>query len=224
MPKSKYSTTIVPPKGFGKSVSREKQEQEFKNLQSLALIGLSTLFDTERVDIASFSLFHEFPEETQSLFASFASDDLIQASRLILNSDWSVLMLHSFLSEMEDYANVLCDEFHKIVNETPSFRMKVLTRLGIGALNDALLEKHSESVEATVALQELLEGIGGEMIDTGAMYDADGNQEGPRDLVMDFPDWPEVHFRVFHNPRRVETKDILSYAIRQQIKTWEGAK
>ena len=86
-----------------------------------------------------------------------------------------------------------------------------------------LQEQHRESFQAAETLQKALEATGLELLDTGAYYDKEGNQEGPRDLVMEVPGTDtEYAFRVHHDPRKAETDDTLPAAVAEAVAKWEA--
>ena len=88
-----------------------------------------------------------------------------------------------------------------------------------------LLQRHRASFDAAETLQRALEGVGLELLDTGALYNADGEQEGPRDLVMGVPDTEtEYAFRVYHDPRKAETDGDLPTDVAEAVAKWEGGQ
>lgn len=83
-----------------------------------------------------------------------------------------------------------------------------------------LQQRHRVSFEAAESLQLALEKqVGAELLDTGALYSPDGEQEGPRDLVVEVKG-NEYTFRVFHDPRKAETDDTLPAEVAAVVAQW----
>jgi hypothetical protein len=83
-----------------------------------------------------------------------------------------------------------------------------------------LQQRHRVSFEAAESLQNALEKeLGAELLDTGALYTKDGEQEGPRDLVVGLKG-AEFTFRVFHDPRKAETDDNLPSEVAAVVSRW----
>ena len=102
------------------------------------------------------------------------------------------------------------------------FSKEAQERQELKRLYAELQQRHRVSFEAVEELQQALEkDLGAELLDTGALYTKDGEQEGPRDLVVGLQG-KEFSFRVFHNPRKAETDDTLPAEVSAVVSRWEA--
>lgn len=197
----KYKATILNSKGFGK-VSPELEARRKEHL-AFVILGYGRWIPYESFDFESMSLARKWPVEGREVFECLGTDP-INAKILMVSGPWQASDLGSMLPQLDLIAWDLDEGRQEFPRQANAEMLECLSEAGLEAFHDALLERHADSVSATNALTDLLESLGAELVDSGAMYDADGNQEGPRDAVFDLQDDTELACKVYHSPRRVE--------------------
>ena len=198
----------------------EEQEGRLKEQSIFYVLGYGKWVSWSNLNPVFFQIVKKFPKEASEVFSFLASNKTIEATLALRVGPWKSQDLGSLLPELDTLANINPDR--KSLGPVTSKVLRMLQKHGIESYHEALLEKHKESSEATEALQEALEGIGLEMWDTGAMYSREGEQEGPRDLVMGVPGTDtEYSFRIHHSPRKAEFEDSLPPEVKKVVKVWE---
>lgn len=217
----KYRKATIQPKGFGKVDT--KLAEKVRGESVLLVLGYARWIDFADVEPDTMAFVQKFWDEGNQLLDTLAEGDIWTARNLLEEGPWSYEDLGVLVRDLDEWAMVLSDE-RQVIGSMPLEEVRKTLHHGLEVYHDALLKHHSASAEATDALQEALEAHGLELWDTGAMYDREGNQEGPRDLVMGVPNTEtEYAFRVYHSPRKAEYNGALPDAIQETVKQWESA-
>ena len=221
--KKKYTKRIANPsvKGFGKI--NEKQEKELRGRAIFLILGYRKYFGWRDIEPDVLTFVQQFWDEGNELFNALYANDVWTARNLLEQGPWTYKQLGVLIKELDEWALGLSAE-RREMGAMPLEEIEHLTYAGLHYYHEALLARHSESVEATDSLQKLLEKeLNAEMVDTGATYDRDGNQEGGRDLVLELKNGEEVALHVHHNPRKAEYEGVIPDRMKALIAQWEAA-
>lgn len=215
--------TITGSNGFGMT---KKDEDRLREQGIFYVTGYEFWIQWEDLDYRSLALTAKYPLEATEVFTLLAERKIVEATAALRKGPWTAHDLGVLLRELDKQAWLLSED-RRNQNPIGSIDQRILRTLSnysLGAYHDALMAKHKESADATEELQVALEKMGLELLDTGAMYSADGEQEGPRDLVMGVPDTEtEYVFRIYHAPRKAETDDELPSEVAEAVAKWEMA-
>jgi hypothetical protein len=215
--------TITGSKGFGMT---KKDEDRLREQGIFYVTGYEFWIKWETLEYRTLTFVAKYPVEATRVFTLLAERKVVEATAALRKGPWTAHDLGTLLKELDEQA---WEQSEDRRNQAPAGQvderiLRTLSNYALGAYHDALMVKHKESAEATEALQGALEEMGLELLDTGAMYSAEGEQEGPRDLVMGVPgSETEYAFRVYHDPRKAETDDDLPTDVKQAVATWEVA-
>lgn len=215
--------TIAGPKGFGMT---KIDEDRLREKGIFCVTGYEFWINWADLDPDTLTLTQRYSDEATKVFSLLRERNIIEATAALRNGPWSASDIGNLLKELDQRAWELSEDRRnqQPVGQVDERILRTLTNYALGAYHDALLLKHKESADATEALQKALESQGLELLDTGAMYSAEGEQEGPRDLVMGVPGTDtEYVFRVYHSPRKAETDDNLPIEVREAVATWAVA-
>lgn len=221
--KKNYTKKIVTPpvKGFGKM--SEKHEKELRGQAIFLALGYQKYFDWTDVEPDTLSFVQKFWVEGNAVFDALNNNDYWTARHLLEEGPWTYKDLGVLIRELDEWALGLSEERREI-GAMPMEEIEYLTYAGLHYYHEALVERHPESIKATESLQKLLEQeLGAEMVDTGATYDREGNQQGGRDLVMELKNGEEVALHIHHNPRRAEYEGAIPERMKALIAQWEAA-
>lgn len=197
------------------------QEDKLRESTFFYVLGYELWLNWEEMEPDAFELVRTYNDEGKELFGLLAARDFLGAVVCLREGPWSAKDLGQLLPELDSWAMALSEK-RRALGEMSEDTLQMIRVYGMEQYHLALLEKHKESAEATEALQAKLEAIGLELLDTGAMYSASGEQEGPRDLVMGVPGTEtEYAFRVWHAPRKAETDDNLPKDVEAAVRQWE---
>ena len=197
------------------------QEERLREETIFYVLGYELWLNWEDLEPDTLQFVQKHWEAGNKLFALLAERDLVAAVTAMREGPWSARDLGQLLPVLDDWALALSEE-RRAFGEMNEDTLHMVRRYGMEEYHLALLAKHKQSAEATEALQASLEAIGLELLDTGAMYSATGEQEGPRDLVMGVPGTEtEYAFRVWHSPRKAETQDPLPTDVARAVQQWE---
>jgi len=206
-------------KGFG--AQSEPPEDQLKQQAFLYLLGYSTLVDFTEVAPDCFEFVQKHWKEGNELFSALATGELVEAQTVVHTGPWTAKQLAQLLPELDRFALVTSPERQEWGEEVGVQTLRRLKQKGLETFYDALAERHRESFTAAETLGALLEQeLGAETVDSGALYDRYGNQEGPRDLVVELAG-KEYAFRVFHTPNKAETDDSLPTEVATVVSRWE---
>jgi len=217
-----YKKSIVSMNGFGKDSAKIREEYREQGL--FYVIGYGQWLDWSAIEPDTLQLVQKFWDDGNALFDLLASGKVVDAVACLRNGPWSGEDIARLLPELDEWALALSPE-RRLLGAFGIETLRMLSKRGMEDYYVALLDKHRESAEAAETLQAALEAVGLEFLDTGAMYDANGDMEGPRDLVMGVPNADtEFAFRVFHSPRRAEYDGSLPEEVASAVQQWEVAK
>ena len=220
--KKKYKATVqTVGNGFGRV--DEKLAKRIKEDGALMVLGYTQWIDYADIEPDTLSFVQKYWDDGNRLMDALASKDYVQAMALLREGEWTHEDISTLLPELDQWAMGLSAERREI-GAMALEGIRALVRHGMETYHEALLAKHAESVEATESLQQLLEaGMEATMVDTGAYYDAAGNQEGGRDLVLELANGMEVALTVHHNPRHVDYEGAIPERMKALIGEWEVA-
>ena len=198
----------------------EEQEGRLKEQTIFYILGYGKWVSWGDLDPSPLQIVKKFPKESSEVFSLLSSNKIIEATLALRIGPWKYQDLGSLLPELDVLANL--DPDRESLGPVTTKILRILQKHGLESYHESLLEKHKESSEATEALKTALEKVGLEMWDTGAMYSREGEQEGPRDLVMGVPGTDtEYSFRVYHSPRKAEFEGSLPLEVKRAVEIWE---
>jgi hypothetical protein len=207
-------------KGFGERAQR--QEQELREQGIFYALGYGQWLDWSSVEPDCLNFVQSFWDEALELFELLSKGDVLGSVNALRKGPWTSDDLGLLLRDLDNWAFISSEERAALGPMTQQ-TLRKLQGFGIECYHEALCEKHKESVSATEALQEVLEQEGLEFLDTGAYYDKEGNQDGPRDLVVGVPGTgTEYSFQVYHSPRKAEYKGVLPDNVKEAVHRWQG--
>lgn len=207
-------------RGQGFGVTKE-QEDKHREVAFFYVIGYGKWVKWEEMDPGELPFVNDYGNEAAKVFELLANNAVVQAVTALREGPWNLQDLYKLMTQLDQWAELTSEDRFNL-GEMNEDILRTLHNHGLETFHLALLEKHKESAEATEALQATLEAIGLELLDTGAMYSANGEQEGPRDLVMGVPGTEtEYVFKVWHAPRKAETDDTLPKNIAAAVRQWE---
>jgi hypothetical protein len=210
---------IASVKGFGEQ-SRKKEEM-LREQGIFYVIGYGKWLEWSSVEPDCFTFTQSFWDEANKLFDYLAKNQIIEAVSTLRKGPWSSDDIGLLLRELDRWA-MLSNPERAIQGSVTTRTLRELHYFGLESYHDALCRKHSESVSVTEKLQEFLEDVGLEFIDTGAYYDKEGNQDGPRDLVVGVPGTStEYSFRVYHYPKKAEYEGTLPEEVKKAVQLWQ---
>ena len=207
-------------RGQGFGITKEQEDKQ-REVAFFYVLGYGKWVKWEDLTSRELLFVKEYGNEAAKLFELLANNAVVEAVAALREGPWSLQDLYQLMTRLDKWAE-LTSEDRLGLGEMSEEILRTLHNHGLETFHLALLEKHKESAEATEALQATLEAIGLELLDTGAMYSANGEQEGPRDLVMGVPGAEtEYAFRVWHAPRKAETEDTLPKDVAAAVQRWE---
>ena len=159
-------------------------------------------------------------EPANELFTLLANGQYVEALKALRQGPWSPHVLPELLIDLDLWALALSPERQELGAMSAQI-LDLLRRHGMETYHGALRQRHLASFEAAESLQDLLETeMGAEMVDTGALYDREGNMEGARDLVMQLRNGAEIALRVYHDPRQVKYEGAIPERMQKLIESW----
>jgi hypothetical protein len=213
------TTKTTSDKGF--APSNKPPEDQLKQEAFLYLLGYAELLNFADLKPDCFQFVQKHRDDGLALFAALAEGKLVEAQTLAHTGPWTAEEFGYLLPELDRVALATSTERQEWGDQVGVQTLRRLHQKGLEAFYEALTERHRESFTAAETLGTLLEQeLGAETVDTGALYNRDGTQEGPRDLVVALGD-KEYAFRVFHAPYRAETDDALPAAVAAVVSRWE---
>jgi hypothetical protein len=219
--KKKYQKAAISPKGFSKE--SEKLAQEIRGESIMLVLGYSKWLEWSDIEPDTLVFVQKFWTEGNELMDTLAAGGIWEARNLLEKGPWGYQDLGMLIRDLDQWAMALSEERREI-GDMPLEEVSKTVYYGLETYHEALLAKHAESAQAAETLQQALEGLGLELWDSGAMYDRDGNQDGPRDLVMGMPETEiEYAFRIYHSPRRAEYEGTLPEDLAAAVRQWQAA-
>jgi hypothetical protein len=217
--KKNYKATTTNGKGF--APSNTPPEDQLKQEAFFYLLGYAELLNFADLEPDCFAFVQKHWDQGNALFNSLAEGDLVGAQTLIHEGLWTAVELEYLLPELDRVALASSTQRQEWGEQMGAQTLRRIQQKGLVAFHSALAEKHRESFSAAETLGTLLEQeLGAETVDSGALYNRNGTQEGPRNLVVAMGG-KEYAFRVFHAPCRAETDDDLPAAVAAVVSRWE---
>jgi len=199
----------------------KEQEDRLREQTLFYVLGYGKWINWQELEPDTLPFVQKYWEEGNEVIALLAAGAVTEAVTALREGPWSAQDLGQLLPELDRWALLVSSDRYAKGPMDEETLAEVRSH-GLETYHDALLLKHAASVEATEALQAVLEVLGLELLDTGAMYSATGEQEGARDLVMGVPGTEtEYAFRVWHSPRKAETEDTLPNDVEAAVRQWE---
>ena len=209
--------------GFSKKSDeqREKDEIRLREQGIFYVTGYGMWINWEDLEPDTLTFTQKYWDEANGVFTLLSAGKLIEGTTALRKGPWTALDIGALLQELDEWALNLSSGRQKM-GELDGNVLRTLSTYAVEAYHDALMTKHAASFEATEELQRLIETeMGAEMVDTGAYYDKEGNQEGARDLVFELKNGSEVALQVYHNPRKVAHEGAIPERMQNLIAQWE---
>lgn len=235
-------------KGFGAQAQEalKRQNTELHQLHILVNIGIAQVFNEEMQMVEPDCL--QFVQNANKrdfdgncrFFDMLCQGEALEAN-MYAGENYSTDELHFLYEELESYLMTIA-EVSGFDFDTPAEMWSARTgrtyenprggimsahNAGLEAMNADLRRKNNDLFDAEEALSQAIEKqTPWQLVDCGMMLSPDSGfvaVGGFRDAVFALnDDVPEVALRVYSNPRRVESDDIIPPSIASVISEWEA--